>query len=103
MWLRRDVSAASVASFLDVRRSDDRPPARDLTSDQRRKPRLSPLGLVGNIAPKLEQALAHDLIVERSIECVCELVEDRLRRAPWRKQAVPRRHLKVGQPRFDRG
>src|SRR5262249_62251196 len=69
---------AAAASLLGIRCFDDRSPTRDLAFDQRSKPRLSPLCLVGNIAGKVEQALAYGLVVECSIERVGELVEDRL-------------------------
>src|SRR5262249_47560774 len=99
----RPAYPAAAASLLHIRCFDDRSPTRDLAFDQRSKPRLSPLCLVGNIAGKVEQALAYGLVVECSIERVGELVEDRLRCGFGRKQTVPRRHLKLRQPRFDRG
>src|SRR5262245_27472307 len=92
LTLNRAIHPAS-ASLGPVCRLDDRPPARDLALDQRGKLRLSPLRLVGNIATKIEKPLAHGVTIERSIERLGELVEDRLRGAFWNKQTVPRRHL----------
>src|SRR5947207_12198920 len=80
--------------YLDVRRLDDRRPARDLALDQREK-RLRPaIWLVGNIAPEDTEALACGLVVERLVEGVNQPVEDRLRRRPGCEQAVPGRRLK---------
>src|SRR6266704_2963840 len=89
--------------YLDVRRLDDRRPARDLALDQRKK-RLRPaIWLVGNIAAEDTEALACGLVVERLVERVNQPVEDRLRRRPGCEQAVPGRRLERGQSGFDGG
>ena len=75
---------------------DDRRPARDLALDQvGERPRSAPL-LVRQVAPQFQQPLAHDLVVERLVERVGELVQDRLRRVLGRKQGVPRGDLELG-------
>src|SRR6266545_293560 len=94
---------ASALLVLDIRRLDDRTPTRDLALHQRRQLLWSPLRLVRNITTKVEKALTHALIIQRNIERARKLVEDRLRRAFWSKQTIPRDHLKLRQPRFDRG
>src|SRR6266566_2057719 len=65
---------------LDGRRFDDRRPARDLVFHQRRQGLLTAPGLVRNFAAEAEQALLRILVIERLVERVAELVEDRLRR-----------------------
>src|SRR5262249_56448072 len=80
---------------LDGRRFDDRRPARDLVFDQRRERLLTAPGLVRNFAAEAEQALLRSLVIERLVERVAELVEDRLRRPLGCEQGVPGRCLEL--------
>src|SRR5262245_52369653 len=88
---------------LDVRRVDDRRPAGDLALDERRERLLSALGFVRNVATQIEQPLARVIVIERLVERVRELVEDRFRRPLGSKQGEPARYSEVRQPRFLRG
>src|SRR5438105_8419876 len=84
-------------------RLDDRGPARNLALDQRGERRLAAPGRVGDVAPELEQALAHAFVVERLVECVGELVEDRFWRCFGCEQRIPGRGLELRQPGLLRG
>src|SRR6266478_3834721 len=86
---------------LDVCSLDDRRPARDLALDECEKRLRTALGLVGNVAAENEQALAGDVVIECLVECIDELVNDRLRRRFGREKAVPGGCLEFGQPCFD--
>src|SRR5262245_567143 len=72
-------SESAILVHLDVRRLDDRRPARDLALDQREERRRPPLRLVGEVAAEHLHALARGLVVERLVERVGEFVDDRLR------------------------
>src|SRR5262245_18628829 len=74
---------------LDGRGFDDRRPARDLVFHQRGEGLLTAPGLVRNFAAEVEQALLCVLVIDRLVERVAELVEDRLWRPLGRKQGVP--------------
>src|SRR5437870_3352036 len=82
---------------------DDRSPARDFARDQGSKDLLSALALVRYVAAKFEQALAHIVVVERLVERVAELVEDRLWRPLGRKQRVPGQSQELRQAGLLRG
>src|SRR5262249_61676535 len=60
-------------------------PARDLVFHQRGEGLLTAPGLVRNFAAEVEQALMGIFVIERLVERVAELVEDRLWRPLGRK------------------
>src|SRR4029077_676740 len=62
------------------RRLDYRRTARDLARDQGKQRRRPAPALVGNVAAEDEQALLRRLVVERLVERIRELIDDRLRR-----------------------
>src|SRR5262245_23102583 len=78
-----------VLLHLDVGRVDDGRPARNLALDQREE-RLRPaLRLGGDVTAQHVEALARRLVVERLVERVGQLVDDRLRRVLGGEQAIP--------------
>src|SRR5439155_4652765 len=88
------------ASVRWAGRLDDRRPALDLALDQAREWLLTALGLARQHAAEFQQPFARLLVVERLVERVRELVENRLRRAFGREQGVPGLRLKCWQPCF---
>jgi hypothetical protein len=74
------VEATSLLFRVHCRRLDDRRPARDLVFYQPGEGLLTAPGRVGNLAAEGEQALLCVFVIDRLVERVAELVEDRLRR-----------------------
>ena len=85
---------------LDVDRIDDRCPTGNLGLDERRERLLSALSFVRNVATQIEQPLACIIVIERLVQCVCELVEGRIRRLLRSEQGEPARYSEVRQTRF---
>src|ERR1043165_164525 len=72
-------------------RLDDRAPARDLAHDKRMQRRWAALRFLGDVAAEQGEPPARVLVVERLLERVGELIDDRLWRALRGEDAVPAR------------
>src|SRR5437762_9075993 len=92
LWNAQSRSMEGAGSLgLDVCRLDDRRPAGDVAPHRRGKRLRASHVLVRDVAAKFEQALARILVIQRLVEGVAQLVENRLRGSLRRKQGPPRR------------
>src|SRR5215470_6770330 len=97
------VPPAAARSVGRLSRPDDRRPAGDLALDQSEQRRLAALRLLRQDAAEFQQALARVLVIERLVEGVAELVEDRFRGGRRREQRVPGLRLELREASLPRG
>src|SRR6476469_6737476 len=98
--LSANVQTLTQGSVDRARGLDDRRPAVDFALYQRGECLLPAAALVRQHAPELEQPLARPLVVQRLVERVAELVENRLRRALRGEQGIPCLRLEFRQSPF---